>query len=338
MGLHAMLRDLGFAAGLALGRPFDCLIQVTNRCNMKCSFCDFWRHGVPYAEELSTGEYRRLADDLAHVGRFLVSLEGGEPFLRPDLVEIVSAFARDHVPTLYTNGWFVTAENARALFDAGLVHASVSVDYATAERHDAQRALPGAFDRAWQAIDRLRAAAPGKGRQVHVITVLMADNWRESEALLQMSAAHGAGHLFTLLSTKGFRRGRGPERVPPPEAAPYLLKLWERYPHVQFLRRYFEVMGRFLSAGSMPACNAGAQSLNIDHVGNVSPCIERIDTVSGNVRQQPVAELLAALRSRTPEIARCQDCWTACRGLTQLMGGGGTLCNWWDLATRMRTA
>ncbi|MBI3890780.1 MAG: hypothetical protein HY303_04545, partial [Candidatus Wallbacteria bacterium] len=39
-------RDLGFAAGLLLGRPFSCLLQVTNRCNMRCSFCDFWPNGV----------------------------------------------------------------------------------------------------------------------------------------------------------------------------------------------------------------------------------------------------------------------------------------------------
>lgn len=98
------LVDLRFAAGIAMRRPFQVLVQVTNRCNMKCSFCDFWPNGAHPREELSVDDFRQLAADLAKQGTFLVSIEGGEPFLRPDLVEIVRAFSAKHVTVLYTNG------------------------------------------------------------------------------------------------------------------------------------------------------------------------------------------------------------------------------------------
>src|SRR5262249_47321939 len=181
------------------------------------------------------------ARELEGLGTCLVSIEGGEPFVRPDLVDIVRAFARDHLTVLYTNGWHVTAENARALFDAGLTQVGVSIDYPDA-RHDAKRGLPGAAQRAWQAVDLLREAAPHGGRQVHVMTVLTADNASDIEALMALSAGHGVGHVVTLLSTRGYRRGRGPDALPPPGAGRRLLPLWEASPHWRFFRAYLEGM------------------------------------------------------------------------------------------------
>jgi len=70
-------RDLRFAAGIAMRRPFQALVQVTNRCNMKCSFCDFWPNGAPPKEELTVEEYRRIAGELRGLGTFLISVEGG---------------------------------------------------------------------------------------------------------------------------------------------------------------------------------------------------------------------------------------------------------------------
>jgi hypothetical protein len=86
------LRQARFTMGVALGRPFDLCVQVTNRCTMRCDFCGFWQK-PPLGEELTVADYRRLSDDLSGLGCFLVSLEGGEPLLRPDLADIVRAFA-----------------------------------------------------------------------------------------------------------------------------------------------------------------------------------------------------------------------------------------------------
>src|SRR5262249_29853946 len=161
-------------------------------------------------------------------------------------------------------------DKARALFDAGLVHANVSIDYADAARHDKKRGLAGATARAWEAVELLREAAPRGGKQVHVMTVLMEDNRRELEQLFQQSAARGVGHQVTLISISGFRRGGrralpqapAPDAMPPREVSAEVVALWERYPHVRYFKDYFARMDAFLGGGPMPTCRAGVQGFN----------------------------------------------------------------------------
>ncbi|PYM23549.1 MAG: hypothetical protein DMD78_11525 [Candidatus Rokuibacteriota bacterium] len=330
-----LVRELAFASSVLRRRPFQCLVQVTNRCNMQCTFCDFWPNGVPASEELSAAEWRDVAVQLAALGRCVVSIEGGEPFVRPDLAEIVRAFGAQHLPLLYTNGWYVDDRAARALFAAGLTQVGVSIDFPDADRHDAQRRLPGAFERAWHAVDAFRAAAPSGGRQVHVMTVLMEDNQHDLEPLLAQSAARGVGHSVTLLSRTGFRRADA-RRLPAPSVGRTLAALWRRHPHLRTFGDYLDGIDPFLGGGALPACHAGVQSFNIDHVGNVSACIEKIDRVAGSVRREQLADIHARL-VRRDEGAGCQQCWTACRGFAQALGGGGTWAAWRDLAGRLRS-
>ena len=90
-----------------------------------------------------------------------------------------------------------------------------------------------------------------------------------------------------------------------------------------------------MQGGPLPRCHAGLQSFNIDHLGNVAPCIEKIGSPVGNLKDTGVAELLAALRLQDAG-AGCQDCYTLCRGIAQSWGGGGSAASWIDLVTRMR--
>ncbi|HVV85507.1 MAG TPA: radical SAM protein [Kofleriaceae bacterium] len=347
-------RDARFALGLARRRPFQVLLQITNRCNMTCDFCDFWPNGVPPHQELSLADYQRVARELDGLGTFLVSVEGGEPLVRKDVLEILRAFARRHLVVLYSNGWFVTAELARRIYDAGVAQVGISIDYADAERHDARRGQAGATRRAWEAIDHLRRASPGGARAVHVMTVLMAENQAELPRLLAQSAAHDVGHWITLVSAAGYRRGKG-AALPAAPVSAELLRLRARFPHFRVFRDYVAAIDDFLasaggaggagsavsagsagSAAALPTCHAGDQSFNIDHQGGVAPCIEHIDWTAGNVRDEPLADIVARMKG-DPRIAGCQACWTVCRGFAQVLGRGGSPSAWTDLVTRMRS-
>ena len=107
-------------------------VSVTDRCNLRCSYCmpagpEEWE---PLADHLTALEIERVIRVAARLGVERVRLTGGEPLLRPDLVEIAARVAA--VPSiidlsLTTNGVFL-ARQAAALRRAGVDRVNVSLD------------------------------------------------------------------------------------------------------------------------------------------------------------------------------------------------------------------
>jgi MoaA/NifB/PqqE/SkfB family radical SAM enzyme len=61
---------------------------VTERCNMKCEHCFFWKEVDAPGATMTPAEWRRIASQVGSPA--FVALTGGEPFLREDLDEIAS--------------------------------------------------------------------------------------------------------------------------------------------------------------------------------------------------------------------------------------------------------
>jgi MoaA/NifB/PqqE/SkfB family radical SAM enzyme len=157
------------------------------------------------------------------------------------------------------------------------------------------------------------------------------------EPLFAQSAAHGVSHQVTLLSLGGARRGNtGVDTLPDEAAARRLAALVERTPHVRFFRAYFDDVAAFLAGRSFSGCGAGRDTFNIDHVGNVSPCIEKIGENVGNVKTESMKTLYEKLTVANAALSTCNDCFTACRGFSHELGPGRSAQNLLDLGTRMR--
>lgn len=62
--------------------------EVTNRCNMKCSFCNVWRGNV-CEDEASTLELEQKLVECWDLGCFVASFSGGEPLLREDIGKLL---------------------------------------------------------------------------------------------------------------------------------------------------------------------------------------------------------------------------------------------------------
>jgi GTP 3',8-cyclase len=124
-----------------LQRPLqDLRISVTDRCNLRCTYCMpravFGKDHVflPRAELLSFEEIARLAGLFVALGVQKIRLTGGEPLLRRNIEQLIAMLAALHTPsgkpvevTLTTNGVFLSRQ-AQALKDAGLARLSVSLD------------------------------------------------------------------------------------------------------------------------------------------------------------------------------------------------------------------
>src|ERR1700674_2364118 len=131
--------SVGGALADQFGRPLRSLrVSVTDRCNLRCNYCMPQEEYVwlPREELLTFEEIARLVEVFTSLGVEDVRLTGGEPLLRrdlPKLVQMLAANPRIHDLALTTNG-VLFAENAEALFAAGLHRVTLSLDTLRPER------------------------------------------------------------------------------------------------------------------------------------------------------------------------------------------------------------
>ncbi|HQR41373.1 MAG TPA: GTP 3',8-cyclase MoaA [Gemmatales bacterium] len=106
-------------------------ISVTDRCNLRCIYC--MPEEVVFLDKgdlLSFEEMTRFVSVAASLGVNKLRLTGGEPLLRKDLATLAAMLSR--IPGindlgLTTNG-LLLAQQAQALFDAGVHRLNLSLD------------------------------------------------------------------------------------------------------------------------------------------------------------------------------------------------------------------
>ena len=128
--------------------PFLVIWETTQACELACRHCR--ASAVPRRDpaELTTGEGFRLIDETAGLGTPLIIFSGGDPFRRPDLLELVAHAKRAGLrcATIPAATSAVTRGRIECLKRAGLDQLALSLDFPRAELHDAFRGVPGAFD------------------------------------------------------------------------------------------------------------------------------------------------------------------------------------------------
>ena len=142
-------------------RPLRSLrVSVTDRCNLRCSYCmpelDYvW---LPREDILHFEEIERLVDVFLDLGVDKVRLTGGEPLLRRDISDLISRLAsRPRLEDLaLTPNGVLLAPQAAALRAAGLHRLTVSLDTL---RRDRFQSL-ARFDELPRVLDGIASAAP----------------------------------------------------------------------------------------------------------------------------------------------------------------------------------
>jgi len=127
-------------------------------CNLRCDYCCVRSSPQAPRRALGLERVRRIAAEAAElgVGEFFVT--GGEPFLLPDIGEILTACAVAAPTTVLTNGMLFAGRRLESLrrLPRDRVTLQISLDSPTPERHDRHRGR-GSWARAWKGIERARA-------------------------------------------------------------------------------------------------------------------------------------------------------------------------------------
>lgn len=132
--------------------------NLTRQCNLHCVHCYIAATDRPDPEELKTPTALRVVDQLVDYGIPVLLLSGGEPLVRPDLLELASyATARGLRVGLSTNGTLLTGDTVHWLRKSGVTYVGVSLDGPEAV-NDRFRGSRGAFRQALEGIRNALAA------------------------------------------------------------------------------------------------------------------------------------------------------------------------------------
>lgn len=170
----------------------DLRVSLTDRCSLRCTYCmpaDF-AEWIPSAELLTTDELMCVVEVAVDLGIDEVRLTGGEPLLRPDVVDVVrrlNALPKPPRISLTTNALRLAAL-AGPLRDAGLERVNVSLDTLDRERFKAMTHR----DRIDDVFAGLAAARAASLTPIKLNSVLMRGvNDDEAVALLERALDEG---------------------------------------------------------------------------------------------------------------------------------------------------
>jgi len=188
-----------------LSAPIFVWWDITALCNLKCKQC-YSSSGKPLPDELSLPEVCAVLDQLAQMKVFYVYFLGGEPFLRKDFLTILEYCRSIGLEVMInTNGWYITDQVARELAMLDVRRVRVSIDGASSQTHDAIRGVRGSFDRAINAVNRLKSAGV---TVVGITPTMMHENVQEARMLIDLAYELNVDEI-QLVQVCAVGRGRG---------------------------------------------------------------------------------------------------------------------------------
>ncbi|MES2491684.1 MAG: GTP 3',8-cyclase MoaA [Pseudomonadota bacterium] len=280
-------------------------LSVIDRCDLRCGYCMPERMTfLPKAEVLTLEELHRLALGFIARGITRLRLTGGEPLVRRDMIELVSALGRKvgvddgtgglEELTLTTNGTRL-AQHADALRRAGVRRINVSLDTLQRERFNQitrRDLLP-------QVLEGI-AAAREAGLQVKLNTVAM-KGINEDELADLVAWAHAEDMELTLIEIMPLgevEQDRFDHFLPLSAVRDRLAARWTLTPSPHRTggpARYVDIAetgGRlgFITPLTNNFCE-GCNRIRVTATGQLHPCLGGIEQV----------DLRAALRSEDPD-------------------------------------
>ncbi|MFL9827407.1 pyrroloquinoline quinone biosynthesis protein PqqE [Rhodoplanes sp. SY1] len=275
----------------ALPPPLGLLAELTHRCPLGCPYCSNPLSLEPRTDELDTATWSRVFHEAAALGVLQLHLSGGEPVLRPDLVDLVAAARAAGVYTnLITSAVGLTEQRLAALVEAGLDHVQVSIQDVDPGEADRIARRPGAFARK----RRIAEEAVRLGLPLTVNCVIHRGNIGRIPAIVALAEALGAGRVeIAHAQYHGWALANRSALMPTPDQVATAAAALDVAREAVRGRLIVEAVMPDHHAGLAKPCLGGwgRRSLNVTPSGLVLPC-HAAQTIPGlafwSVRDQPL--------------------------------------------------
>lgn len=310
-------------------KPYKLNFALTYRCNSRCKICGIWKKTKK--NELTTKEIRKFAEKNSFSW---ISLTGGEPFLRDDMFEVISAFRKKlYILSITTNG--LDPEKTRSVISRisklGIhrVMAVVSLD-GPREVHNSIRGIKDAWTRSLKTYQLLKDI---KGIDVlfgytispHNLGFFRETYEKAKEIITDLTPRdfhvnlfHTSNHYYS--NTGLLDRGLALKEVE--EIKKISGRAWNATALLK--SKYINLARLYLKTGRTPVhCASLRASIFLGPEGNVYPCTI-FDKKIGNIRKSgysldPLLSSKKYTQIRKQTGKECPHCWSPCEAYQSII-------------------
>ena len=262
-------------------------VDVNNICNLHCSHCYWWLNRKNDAEDLSAEQWREIIRSTFKKQRvYVVTLVGGEPTMRPDIIEVFCEELPRRV-CVVTNGTYPLKRFANLYFYW------ISLD-GTEEIHDSIRGK-GAYIKTKQNILEYIRGSDRKGKpawkDIWITMTINSLNYNTIEYLIEewKDKVNKIGFQFHTPFVKNdpLWMPFGDKRS---KVVDNLISLRKKYPHfvINGEKQLSLMKGNWGGIGTTPIQCPSWAILSLDHMGRIKQpcCIGSAD----NKASKPICE------------------------------------------------
>lgn len=283
-------------------QPITCVWEVTMGCNMRCGHCGS-SCAEPLADELNTEEALDLCDQIAEMGLRWITLSGGEPLTRKDILKLVKRLSEKGVAVnIITNGWLLEREMVRKLKENGISTVAISID-GTPEIHDKIR-CKRAFEHARNAFFIMKEF----GIHTGAVTTITKQNINILKELKEELINMGVQTWQVQLGLPMGNLKERPSWVLEPEQIKDIIDFC--YDTAKegrigifpadcigyYTKKELEIKRMSYKSNMVSiwdGCNAGIRGFGVLHNGDILGCtsIRSREYIEGNIRKRPLREI-----------------------------------------------
>jgi len=259
--------------------PVSMLVEVCHTCNEKCIHCCLDKHD---SKGLQLHQYEKLFDQMVEVGTLFVILTGGEPFTRPDFMEIVKSARERHLSvTIFTNGILLTKKIIQELKKLFIQEVHISLYSASSETHDEITKTKGSFKKSVRALKWLA----GAGITTRIKCPLMNKNCDDVDDLKKITKELKVDVQFTSVITS---KNNG-------DGSTQLLRMTESQTKIALAdskidKHSFAPINFSDHPENCVPCDVVFNGGSIDPYGNVFAC-NQLRVCGGNILKKPLVEI-----------------------------------------------
>jgi len=253
--------------------PISGSLEVTARCNLRCGHCYI---NLPAGDalarerELTAQELYGILDQITDEGCLWLLLTGGEPFLRPDFLDVyMYAKQKGLLLTVFTNGTTITPRIADHLATWPPFSVEITLYGYSQETYEQVTGVAGSHQRCMQAIELLlERSVPLKLKSTPTRV-----NHHEIQAMQAYADALGVAFRFDPILNMRLDGDPTPGRF---RLSPHEVVALDRQDERRaqaWCEEFDRSRGLVTPSNTLYTCGAGMSSFHIDAYGQLSICL-----------------------------------------------------------------